>query len=97
MTASPTARPGTMIVDDAQRTVKDPSRVGSGWHCAAEGNGNREGGGHELARVETTDRGTLYCTNFVVFPYLDDVHPGDGWVWARALPLPPPLACAAHC
>ena len=53
---------------DVQHTVADPQRAGSGWHCAAEGNGGRAGNGHELARMVATDQGTLYCTNFVIFP-----------------------------
>ena len=42
-----------MIVDDVAQTGtgfhtdRDYSG-GAGWHCAAEGNGNREGAGHEL-------------------------------------------------
>ena len=33
--------------------------------------------GFESARYEVR-QGRIYCDDFVVFPYLDDVHPGDG-------------------
>ncbi|HIG16576.1 MAG TPA: hypothetical protein EYQ31_04385 [Candidatus Handelsmanbacteria bacterium] len=44
-------------------------------HCA------REDYGYESSRVETHD-GKLFCDNFAVFPYLDDVFPGDGGLLA---------------
>jgi hypothetical protein len=40
-------------------------------HCA------REDGGPRSARFEVAN-GRIFCDNFVVFPYFDDVHPGDG-------------------
>ena len=42
-----------------------------GLHCA------REGFGWESTRYETRD-GRIYCDDIIVFPYLDDVYPGDG-------------------
>ena len=57
---------GTLMVDDP--TI--PSEAGP-LHCA------RDDYGFESARYEVRhDR--IYCDDFVVFPYLDDVHPGDG-------------------
>ena len=44
-------------------------------HCA------RESYGYESSRVETHD-GRLFCDNIAVFPYLDDVFPGDGGLLA---------------
>jgi ectoine hydroxylase-related dioxygenase (phytanoyl-CoA dioxygenase family) len=41
------------------------------FHCA------REDFGWESTRYETRD-GHIFCDDFVCFPYLDDVHPGDG-------------------
>ena len=29
-------------------------------------------------RIGTGPDGRMYCNDFVFFPYLDDVHPGDG-------------------
>ncbi|MDE2846841.1 MAG: phytanoyl-CoA dioxygenase family protein [Gemmatimonadota bacterium] len=46
------------------------SAVG-GLHCA------REGFGWESTRYET-HHGRVYCDDIIVFPYLDDVFPGDG-------------------
>jgi hypothetical protein len=46
------------------------SSVG-GLHCA------REGFGWESTRYET-HHGQIYCNDIIVFPYFDDVHPGDG-------------------
>jgi hypothetical protein len=46
------------------------SSVG-GLHCA------REGFGWESTRYET-HHGKIYCDDIIVFPYLDDVNPGDG-------------------
>ena len=40
-------------------------------HCA------RDDYGFESARYEVR-QGRIYCDDFVVFPYLDDVLPGDG-------------------
>ena len=45
--------------------------TGGGLHCA------REDYGWESTRYECRD-GRVYCDDFVVFPYMDDVHPGDG-------------------
>jgi len=42
-----------------------------GLHCA------REGFGWESTRYET-HHGRIYCDDIIVFPYLDDVNPGDG-------------------
>ncbi len=42
-----------------------------GLHCA------REGFGWESTRYET-NHGKIYCDDIIVFPYLDDVLPGDG-------------------
>ncbi len=44
-------------------------------HCA------RESYGFESSRVEAHD-GRLFCDNIAVFPYLDDVFPGDGGLLA---------------
>jgi len=46
------------------------SSVG-GLHCA------REGFGWESTRYET-HHGKVFCNDIIVFPYFDDVHPGDG-------------------
>jgi ectoine hydroxylase-related dioxygenase (phytanoyl-CoA dioxygenase family) len=46
------------------------SSVG-GLHCA------REGFGWESTRYET-QHGRIYCNDIIVFPYMDDVNPGDG-------------------
>eukprot|EP01045_Picozoa_sp_COSAG04_P029821 COSAG04_NODE_4998_length_1785_cov_1.771649_1_plen_218_part_10 len=80
-------RVGTMIVDDREVTVEgdplDPdhrSRVrhgGAGWHSNGWGGGN--------SRFGLREDGTIFANNFVVFVYLDDVHPGD-------VPPPPPLS-----
>jgi ectoine hydroxylase-related dioxygenase (phytanoyl-CoA dioxygenase family) len=51
--------------------VQDSSYGGGGLHCA------REDHGWDSARWETV-AGRCHCDNFVVFPYLDDVHEGDG-------------------
>ena len=40
-------------------------------HCA------REDGGPRTARYEVAN-GRIFCDNFIVFPYFDDVKPGDG-------------------
>ena len=29
------------------------------------------------------ENGRIYCDNFIVFPYFDDVHPGDGGLLVR--------------
>lgn len=52
-------------------TVDMPGREGGGLHCA------RDDYGWEATRYEVRD-GRIYCDDFVVFPYLDDVYPGDG-------------------
>jgi hypothetical protein len=57
---------GTLMVDDPNgHTEAVP------LHCA------REDYGFESARYEI-HQGRICCDDFVVFPYLDDVHPGDG-------------------
>lgn len=56
---------GTMQIDRPGE-----SAVG-GLHCA------REGFGWESTRYET-HHGKIFCDDIIVFPYLDDVHPGDG-------------------
>ena len=56
---------GTLQVDEPGK----PS--GGRLHCA------REDYGWESTRYEVRD-GKIYCDDFVVFPYLDDVLPGDG-------------------
>jgi hypothetical protein len=78
--SGPGERVGVAIVDDGTMTVRDPHKPKAGWHCNAEGNGDRdrEGNGYERARLEVLADGTLYCPNFVAFPYLDDVTAGDG-------------------
>jgi len=57
---------GTLMVDDP-----DGHTEASPLHCA------RDDYGFESARYEI-HQGRIYCDDFVVFPYLDDVHPGDG-------------------
>ena len=104
--------PGTMIVDDVERTGPraihaargEPmpnAAPSAGWHCAGEGNGGREGGGSELARVEVRD-GRIFSNNFVVFPYLDTVRPGDGGLVVlpgshKRSAAPPPLSTVCLC
>ena len=56
---------GTLQVDEPGK----PS--GGRLHCA------REDFGWESTRYEVRDS-RIYCDDFVVFPYLDDVFPGDG-------------------
>ena len=56
---------GTLQVDEPGK----PS--GGRLHCA------REDYGWERTRYELRD-GRIYCDDNVVFPYLDDVRPGDG-------------------
>ena len=51
--------------------VNRPRAKGGGLHCA------REDYGWESCRYETRN-GHIYCDYFVVFPYFDDVFPGDG-------------------
>tara|TARA_Y100000588_G_scaffold238832_1_gene252539 strand:+ start:3405 stop:4208 length:804 start_codon:yes stop_codon:yes gene_type:complete len=59
---------GTMMVDDPQGHTKAVP-----LHCA------RDDYGFESARYEVRhDR--IFCDDFVVFPYLDDVRPGDGGI-----------------
>ena len=48
-----------------------PDSGGVGLHCA------RDDYGWESCRYEVRDN-KIYCDNFVVFPYFDDVFPGDG-------------------
>jgi ectoine hydroxylase-related dioxygenase (phytanoyl-CoA dioxygenase family) len=51
--------------------VDFPGAEGGRLHCA------RDDYGWESCRYETRDGG-IYCDNFVIFPYFDDVFPGDG-------------------
>ena len=48
-----------------------PGVDGGGLHCA------RDDFGWESCRYETRN-GRIYCDSFVIFPYFDDVFPGDG-------------------
>jgi hypothetical protein len=57
---------GTMLVNQPG----GPVEAGS-LHCA------RESYGWQSTRYDCRD-GRIYCDDFVVFPYLYDVHPGDG-------------------
>lgn len=57
---------GTLQIDDV-----DIYNEGLHLHCA------REDYGWESTRYEARD-GRIYCDDFAVFPYLDDVFPGDG-------------------
>ena len=59
---------GTMIAD---RAGVSESAEGLRLHCA------REDFGWHCNRYEVRD-GRIFCDDFVVFPYLYDVHPGDG-------------------
>ena len=52
-------------------TADEPGREGGGLHCA------RDDFGWEATRYEVRE-GRIYSNDFVVFPYLDDVYPGDG-------------------
>ena len=78
--SGPGERVGVAIYDDVH-TQGNAGRLGrkvnggtqANWHSTAEGGGeggDREGSGYERAKLEVLDDGTLYCTNFVVFPYL---------------------------
>ena len=55
---------GTLLVDSHNM---GPGRL----HCA------REDFGWESTRFDTRE-GRIYCDDFVIFPYFDDVFPGDG-------------------
>ena len=55
---------GTLLVDTHQH---EPL----GLHCA------REDFGWQSTRYDTRE-GRIYCDDFVIFPYFDDVDPGDG-------------------
>ncbi len=59
-----------LISGTLQVNRPEESAVG-GLHCA------REGFGWESTRYET-HHGSIYCDDIIVFPYLDDVNPGDG-------------------
>ena len=59
---------GTMLVDHSE--IAD-SQEAQRLHCA------REDFGWESTRYEVRN-GRIYCDDFVVFPYLADVNPGDG-------------------
>ena len=88
-------RVGTMIVDDREVTVegdpldpKHPTRFrggGAGWHSNGWGGGN--------SRFGLREDGTIFANNFVVFVYLDDVHPGDV---RPPLSLSPRAACSTR-
>ena len=67
---------GTLQVDRA-----DIYAHGLSLHCA------REDGGGPSVRVEVRGE-TLFCDNFVFFPYLDDVHAGDGGIPSHVLQTP---------
>lgn len=56
---------GTILVDQPENAPA------GGLHCA------REAYGFESVRYETLN-GRIYCDDIIVFPYLDDVNPGDG-------------------
>ena len=51
--------------------IDQPGAEGGGLHCA------RDDYGWESCRYEVKNS-RIYCDNFVVFPYFDDVLPGDG-------------------
>ena len=57
---------GTLMVDDP-----------NGHTAAVPLHSAREDYGFDSARYEIR-QGRIYCDDFVAFPYLDDVHPGDG-------------------
>jgi hypothetical protein len=59
-----------LISGTLQVNLPGESAVGR-LHCA------REGFGWESTRYET-HHGRIYCDDIIVFPYFDDVHPGDG-------------------
>ena len=80
--------PGTMIVDDAVHT---PTKGGPGLHCAREAYGTSKANVTVEFSADGEDK--LRCNNFVVFPYLDDVKPGDGGL--VVLPGLPHAAAAA--
>ena len=59
---------GTLQVDDAAaESASEAMRL----HCA------RDDFGWDAIRYEVRD-GRIFCDHTVVFPYLSDVHPGDG-------------------
>ncbi len=58
---------GTLQVDDASEGASEAMRL----HCA------RDDFGWDAIRYEVRD-GRIFCDHTVVFPYLSDVHPGDG-------------------
>jgi ectoine hydroxylase-related dioxygenase (phytanoyl-CoA dioxygenase family) len=86
--SGPGERVGVAIFDDVH-TQGDAGRFGrkrdggtqANWHCTAEGGADsqrRESGGYDMAKLQVLADGSLYCTNFIIFPYLDDVYEGDG-------------------
>ena len=96
----PGERVGVAIFDDVH-TAGEAKRFGrtesgatpANWHSTAEGGGeggDREGTGYDRAKLEVLPDGSLYCTNFVVFPYLDDVEPGDGGLCGSQPSCPAP-------
>ena len=101
--SGPGERVGVAIYDDVH-TAGEAKRFGrtesgatpANWHSTAEGGGeggDREGTGYDRAKLEVLPDGSLYCTNFVVFPYLDDVEPGDGGLCGSQ---PPCLCVETH-
>ena len=58
---------GTLQVDDASEGASEAMRL----HCA------RDDFGWDAIRYEVRN-GRIFCDHTVVFPYLSDVHPGDG-------------------
>lgn len=55
---------GTLLVDTHEQTPLN-------LHCA------REDYGWQSTRYDTRE-GRIFCDDFVIFPYFDDVQPGDG-------------------
>ena len=58
-----------------------PSSGGGGiLHSNREGQRSSTVGSPSMARYITGRDGTIFCQDFVMFVYLDDVNPGDGGV-----------------
>lgn len=78
--SGPGERVGVAIYDDVHTqglAGRFGPKAGGGtranWHCTTEGgegSDRRENGGYNQAKLEVLEDGSLYCTNFVVFPYL---------------------------
>ena len=62
-------RPPGLLARDA--LVDTHQHEPLGLHCA------REDFGWQSTRYDTRE-GRIYCDDFVIFPYFDDVDPGDG-------------------